>query len=99
MVIDEKDIASTSIHILTVFISLTFYAIDLTMSTLWISLHHTDGHFEKDHGSYWTIYKRNSLLKWLHAIYVAILLPILIVSFMIRESFQRYELIQFMTEL
>ena len=69
------------------------------MSTLWVNLHSSDGNFEKDHGSYWTIYKRNYMLKILHAIYVTILLPILILAFNIRESFQKYELIQFMTEI
>jgi len=98
MVIDDKDIASSSIHILTVFMTLVFYLVDLVMSVLWISLHNAD-EAAKDHASYWTIYERNSTLAMLHAIHVFILLPILILSFIIRESFQKYELIQFLTEI
>ena len=36
--IDEKDMALTSIHILTVFITLAMYAVDVTMNSCWLSL-------------------------------------------------------------
>ena len=99
MIIDEKDIAATSLHIMTVFVTLSFYSVDLTMSTLWMSLHEADGPGSKDHGSYWTIYERNSTLSMLHAIYVAILFPILVLAFFIKDAFTKYENIQFMTEM
>jgi len=96
MVIDERDIASTSVHILTIFITLVFYVIELTMSAMWLSLHRDDN---ADHASYWTIYERNYRLVLYHSIHVCILLPLLIVAFLIRESFQKYELMQFMYEI
>merc|ERR1711937_362288 len=97
-VIDEKDMALTSIHILTVFITLAMYAVDVTMNSCWLSLHDHDA-VERDHASYWTIYERNVLLLKIHAVYCAILLPILIISFIMREAFQKYETLQFTFEM
>merc|ERR1711937_292000 len=97
-VIDEKDMALTSIHILTVFITLAMYAVDVTMNSCRLSLHDHDA-VERDHASYWTIYERNVLLLKIHAVYCAILLPILIISFIMREAFQKYETLQFTFEM
>jgi len=97
-VIDEKDMALSSITILTVFITLAMYAVDVTMTSCWLSLHDHD-EVERDHASYWTIYTRNHLLLKIHAVYCAILLPILIVTFIMRELFQKYETLQFTFEM
>lgn len=99
MILDEKDIATASMHILTVFITLSFYAVDLVMTCVWVSLHSNGSSFDKDHGSYWTVYERNYKLKVLHCIYVVMLMPILVVAILIKSQFQQYELRQFMTEI
>ena len=53
LVVDEKDIAITSAHIMTIMISIFFYCIEVAISSLWISLHNTPDLLD-DHASYYT---------------------------------------------
>ena len=53
MVVDEKDIAITSAHIMTIMISIFFYCIEVAISSLWISLHNSHDLLD-DHASYYT---------------------------------------------
>ena len=52
-IVDEKDIAITSAHIMTIMISIFFYCIEVAISSLWISLHNTPDLLD-DHASYYT---------------------------------------------
>ena len=56
LVVDEKDIAITSAHIMTIMISIFFYCIEVAISALWISLHniHSQPDLLDDHASYYT---------------------------------------------
>ena len=53
LVVDEKDIAITSAHIMTIMISIFFYCIEVAISSLWISLHNSHDLLD-DHASYYT---------------------------------------------
>ena len=53
LVVDEKDIAITSAHIMTIMISIFFYCIEVAISSLWISLHNSHDILD-DHASYYT---------------------------------------------
>ena len=54
LVVDEKDIAVTAAHLMTILTSIFFYCIEVAISSMWISLHHDHDNFDTLHVSYYT---------------------------------------------
>lgn len=98
LVVDEKDIAITSAHIMTIMISIFFYCIEVAISSLWISLHNSHDILD-DHASYYTVYERNYKLTIWNSVWLACMLPMFCIAYQIKKQIQKYEQNQFLTEL
>lgn len=98
LVVDEKDIAMTSVQILCIILTTAFYCVELTMSALWLTLH-KGGHLEEEHTSYWTVYERNKMLTITNSIWIVFMVPMFAIAYKIKLQIQKYEQNQFLTEL
>jgi len=99
LVVDEKDIAMTSIQILTIIMSTAFYSVELTMSSLWLTLHSNNALEREEHTSYFTVLERNELLAITNSIWIFCMIPMFVISYKIKLQIQKYEQNQFLTEL
>jgi len=98
LVVDEKDIAMTSIQLLTIIMTISFYSIELTMSSLWLTLHN-NADLDVEHTSYYTVLERNLLLVKTNSIWIVLMMPLFVIAYKIKLQIQKYEQNQFLTEL
>lgn len=99
LVVDEKDIAITAAHLMTILTSIFFYCIEVAISSMWISLHHEHDNFDTLHVSYYTVYERNYKLTIWNTVWLACMLPMFCIAYQIKKQIQKYEQNQFLTEL
>jgi uncharacterized membrane protein YpjA len=98
LVVDEKDIAVTSLQIMSILVTMFFYVIELSISSLWLGLH-SDSDLTIDHVSYYTVLERNKTLTAYNGIWLGCMTPMFIIAFRIKSQVQKYEQNQFLTEL
>lgn len=98
LVVDEKDIAITSLQIMSIMITMFFYVIELSISALWLGLH-ADTSLTIDHVSYYTVLERNKTLTTYNGIWIGCMIPMFMIAFRIKIQVQKYEQNQFLTEL
>jgi len=97
-VVDEKDIAITSLQMLMILQSAFFYCVEVSISSTWLALHSNDS-IDKDHASYFTVLERNNMLVITNSIWIFLIIPMFVVAFRVKNLIQKYEQNQFLTEL